>query len=202
MSRIDLDKLEQKVYASRWDDGLLDLFVGVSVLGIGVLWMIPRMAGFGGILPVLLIPFWPLARKRITEPRAGFVEFTDERRGRERRGMRTMTVLGIGAFLLGVAAYFVAGVDGMMTKEWFRLAIPALPGVLIGLGAVAAGLMFQLDRFLSYGLLFTGLAAFLTFFGAEPGVYLAIGGGIVTVLGAVRLARFLRRYPIPKGAGS
>jgi len=202
MNAIDLNELEQKAYGSRWDDGLLDLFAGVSVLLLGVLWLIPGAEAFGGIAPVLLVPIWPVARKRITEPRAGYVEFGDARRGQERRVFRSLLLVGMGALFLGVAAYFFVRGDGRMGEDWVAIVIPALPGVLVGIGAVLAGLMIGLDRLMAYGLLLMALATGFTYYGAEPGLYLAVGGAIVTVLGAIRLSRFMTAHPIPTEAGS
>lgn len=202
MNAIDLDKLEETTYASRWDDGLLDLFAGVSVLVLGVMWLIPGAAAFGGFAPVLLIPIWPAVRKRVTEPRVGYVEFGAARKGRERRVQLALFLAGTAALFLGVAAYFIANGDGWRSEDWVAMVIPALPGVLLGFGGVMAGFMADLDRLMGYGLLMAALAAVFTYYGAEPGVYLAVGGVMVTVFGVVRLVRFLKNHPVPTEVGS
>lgn len=197
---IDLNDIERKAYTSRWEDGLLDLFVGLAVTLVGIAWLTP-WGGLGGIAPVLLVPIWAPARRRWIEPRAGHVVFGAARRRREQMGAVGLAALGAATLALGVLAFVAWNRAGGQTDLVLRTVIPALPGVLIGAGGVLAGLGFQAPRLITYGLLSVALAAAFTYAGLEPGVYLAVTGLAVTVAGAVRLAGWLRAHPVPDQAG-
>lgn len=188
----DLQDIEQGLYASRWDDGLLDLFAGLGVLLVGIGWLGPWPA-LGGVAPALLIPIWPLVRRRFVEPRSGFVAFGPQRGRAERRSLVGLVGLGLGTFAFAVIGY-VASRGG---DAWLPAVIPALPGVLIGLGGVVVGLTFQLRRMVTYGLLAAAVAGAFTLLGTEPGVYLVVTGALISIAGAARLARFIREHPVP-----
>ncbi len=195
----DLEALEKQAYASRWQDGLLDLFIGLGILLVGIFWLTP-MAGMGGVAPALLIVFWLPARRLVTERRAGYVEFGPERKARERRGLIGLLAMGVLSLLLGIAAFVILNRSGLATGEWIEMGVPALPGVLLGIGAVAGGLMLGVPRILGYGVLMALLAALATALGLEPGVYMAFTGALITSVGVVLLARFFRDHPRPEEA--
>jgi hypothetical protein len=77
----NLKEIEKRAYMSYHQDGLLDIFAGLYILGFGlgiimdVLWEF----GFGVIMPAILIatvlPIWIEAKRKITMPRIGFVNF-------------------------------------------------------------------------------------------------------------------------------
>jgi hypothetical protein len=187
MNAMDLRSLEGSAYASRWEDGLLELFAGTALLLVGVAWLTP-MAGLGGVAPVLLIPFWPLARRAVTEPRAGYVEFRADRKAKERKAHMNLVLLGVVAFVLGVAAYLVVSRDVVGRDGLIMMLVPALPGLLLALGAIVTGWMLGL------------LALLGVYFDAHPGVYMAAGGALVAASGLTMLVRFVRSHPLPDKA--
>lgn len=87
--------LERRVFRSYWDDGLLDVFAAIGVTAIGLLWLRDIPAG-AVIVPPLLIPLWAQVRRKWIEPRAGFVEFSDDREYRSKRLLRLVFYLGAG----------------------------------------------------------------------------------------------------------
>ena len=76
--------LEGRLFRRYWDDGLLDLLVGVGVLLIGIGWVCDQVA-LAAFTPALLVPLWRPLRARLVEPRLGAVEFADKRVRRQRR---------------------------------------------------------------------------------------------------------------------
>ena len=191
----DLMGLEKKAYESTWDDGLLDVFVGFSLLGLGIFWL-TDYAVFGGLIPVLLVPIWPGVRSKITVPRAGSVKFGAARRAKERRNLTTLFLAGAATMLLGVVLYFTVARGAESSAAWPTIVIPALPGVLLAAAASFAGNMIGAQRFYVYaGLLLVG-AAIGVWLDLEPGVYLAASGAVVLATGIVMVVRFIREYPI------
>jgi hypothetical protein len=199
MNAMDLRSLEGSAYASRWEDGLLELFAGTALLLVGVAWLTP-MAGLGGVAPVLLIPFWPLARRAVTEPRAGYVEFRADRKAKERKAHMNLVLLGVVAFVLGVAAYLVVSRDVVGRDGLIMMLVPALPGLLLALGAIVTGWMLGLSRWFLYAASLALLALMGVYFDAHPGVYMAAGGALVAASGLTMLVRFVRSHPLPDKA--
>ena len=102
----NLREIEKKAYMAYHQDGLLDIVVGVYVLGFGlgifmdVIWDF----SFGmGIIPAILIavilPIWIAAKRKITMPRIGFVKFGAG-------GTTKLTAILIGLMVAGLGAFF------------------------------------------------------------------------------------------------
>jgi hypothetical protein len=187
------ESLESELYRGRFDDGLLDLCCGIGLLGIGLLWLSEHPA-LTGVVPALLIPLWMALRKSITEPRMGRVEFSERRRRTERAGLGSALVVGIGALIVAVTAFLWHRRGGQPAEAWQGL-VPLIPGLLVGLGLVVVSLMIGARRFLGYALALLGLAASTTWLGGDPGVYLALSGGVLCLWAGVVVARFMASHP-------
>ena len=190
----DLGAMEAQAYRSTFDDGLLDIFIALSLVGIGLLWL-TDLAGLGGIVPVLLIPFWPLLRRRITEPRIGQVTWAPRRQATERKGLFTLLLLGVLLLGAGITVFFyVRGSGGLdaVLRTW----VPGLPAALVALGLGLGGLLFGLRRLGGYAGVLLVAAAITVFFRLDPVHGLALAGGAVLILGCRVLWQFLRSNPI------
>lgn len=185
--------LESQIYTSRFDDGALDLCVGLGLLGIGLVWLTHQHA-YTGLVPALLLPAWMGIRKRITEPRLGRVEFSLGRRHSERGHLISVALLGVSTLALGVAVYLWVR-RGQQPPQALLALIPALPGALVGVGFVLVSAMIGARRFAAYGLALAGVATLATWLGWAPGAYLALGGGLLTLWACWLLARFVSTHP-------
>lgn len=189
-------QLEQNLYRHYWDDGLLDLFAGVGVLGIGLFWIFDVVVG-GAILPALLVPLWGPFREKITEPRMGLVEFSGRREQRTKKFLVNVFLAGTGTFLLAVLLYFYARTNGLPANVTLVAGLPAcLLSVLAMFGAVLTGA----HRFFIYGawMIIAGIIGALA--GASPGVPMVLGGAAITFCAVVLLTRFVRKYPATPGS--
>ncbi len=182
------DALESRLYRSYWDDGLLDIFAGAGIVGIGLCWMADLIA-MGPVVPVVLAPFWGPLRRSLVEPRAGLVEFSDARSDRNRRLGRWSVWLGLAMLALFTALYFRAGPD---PGTFLPLVIAGVPAFLLALLAAMAGLGLGLPRFLGYGAVLCVCGAGVAVAGAEPEVAMVTGGVLIALAGALLLSRFLR----------
>jgi len=188
----NLGAREKGLYHSSFDDGLIDIFSGAVLTLMGVAWIFDLVA-LGPIAPAVLIPFWPLARRRITEPRTGFVRPHPERTTREKRKHLGFFALGCGFLVAGIVVYFA--VRGGDHRSWAHL-VRGLPGVLLAVGAVVAGLAFGLARFLTYAVLLVAGGGVAIHERLDPG-WSIIGGGVaITLTGLILLARFVARHPV------
>ena len=192
MQSHSLESIEQEVYGSQHRDGLLDIFVGVGLLAIGISWL-TDYAWTGAIVPALLVPLWRPLRSRITEPRGGRVEFGTERRRLERRKMALLFAGGVLTMLLAVAVFF------WVDKRPFAWAdyIAALPGVLLAAGAALVAGLFSVRRFLIYAMVLLVAGRTAVAIDVPPGQYMAEVGGFIIVVGLFLLVRFVRSNPVP-----
>lgn len=195
MTNIDLTSVERKSYRSMFDDGLLDLFIGISLLFLGLMWL-TEYGAFGGLMPALLIPIWPIARKTFVEPRSGYARLAEPRRNKLRRGIAGSIAFGTLTLLLAIAAYVGLTSDDSATEAIFDSIGSALPALLLALMATVAARMFELPRFFGYaGVLLTmGLLGLLL--DLEPAWPLLASAVFVTATAGMLMARFVRNTEV------
>ncbi len=197
----ELKALEERAYKQTWEDGILDLIIGIGLVLLGVLFR-TDLAGLAGMfVAVLLMPFWAAAKKLITIPRLGYVEFSEERKARERGWTRHLLILGVMTFVLAVGLY-VATTRGGMGDSFGEIRLGYLLfGGLIALGLGVAGFMAGLPRLAAYAavvLAATGVG-YLT--GLELEDYLLAAGVVILACGVVVFTRFLKRHPRREAPG-
>lgn len=192
MKRETLRRIEESLFRSSWDDGLLDLVAGLGLVLVGVAWLADWIALMPGI-PLLFVALWPVARRRWVEPRAGSARSGSERRREQRK--RLLQSLHAGWLLLVVVLLLAwATASGRLAVP--AAMAPAIPVAIVGGMAVAAAGLLGLARFAGYGALVVGVGALGLLAGAGPGTLLVAGGAAVAALGALRFARFLRSHPV------
>ncbi|WP_221032614.1 hypothetical protein [Actomonas aquatica] len=181
--------LESGLFASFWDDGLLDLLLGCAVLTTGLGWVA------WGPLAILHVPIWitlwaPL-RRTFVEPHAGYVRFSQSRRERNAHYLAFSLTLGIGALaLMGLAALRLAAGPTAPTVSG-PLWIAGLPAFLIALGILGGSLLTHSRRLLLYTLWLTLCAIGVALLRGEPSISLLVGGGGL-LLGAILQWRHFR----------
>jgi len=158
--------------AGPFDDGLLDLWVGIGLAAIGAAWSSGHVA-LGGLAPAVLVPLWIALHGREAAPAP------DPTLARAGRGA---LVLGLGALLFFGTVAFWIGRGGRPPATLTALS-PFLPAVIVGAGFVWVALALGLRRFGAYALGLLALAAGVVGLGGEPGAYL-VGGGVLLVAGA------------------
>jgi hypothetical protein len=199
----NLNEIERRAYTSYHQDGLLDIFVGAYVLGLGlgvymdVIWEY----GFAAIMPAILmataLPIWIAAKRRITVPRIGFVNFGI-------RGKNKLTAILIGTMVAGLFAFFaftlVTSQSGM--RQWVDLVFQN-GMVILGLGSLAVCFIFGysmgLRRLYTYGILASIALAIGHFVDRSIisfAYILTALGTMVIVSGIALLIRFVKKYPL------
>ena len=186
-------------------DGLLDIFIGIYVLlfGIGIslmtitdlnMWFI-----IPAIFPAIMIPIWISAKRRITMPRIGYVNFGI-------RGVNKMMAIFIGLMVAGLGVFMVFGLGTSMGEGWaltLRDFFISNSMLIISIGALIVSSLFAytmgLKRLYGYGLLI-----FILFFTGHfitiPFEYFLLTIGFVIIIsGFTLLLQFIRKYPLPQG---
>ena len=189
-SRTDLTTLERTTYADSFRDGIIDLFFGLSVLWIGSAWIwLPDFAALAGIIPAALVVPVVEIRKRVVEPRTGFVRWSETRRRTERTRAAQMLALGVLGFGAAVAVPILAPPEG----ENLAAAIPA---ALLGLVALALGLASGVWRALAYGVALVGAGIASAVVGADPGADMLAAGGAITLWALLLAITYVIRHPV------
>ena len=192
---IDVDRLETDAYRARYDDGLIDLYVGLSLAFIGACWLwIESLAGLAGVFPAVFMAPFLMWRKSFIEGRTGYVKFGDERRRWERRNLVLLVAVGVIFFMMGIGAYLAFEADGAARDvlDWIA---PGLIALLLAVVLAGAGVLTSTWRMLVYAscLVVTGVLAAVI--DANPGLPLLVTGIVIAVWGTTMVIRFVRANP-------
>ena len=196
----NLKEIERRAYMSYHQDGLLDIFAGLYILGfgIGILMDILWEFGFGVIMPsvilVTVLPMWIAAKRKITLPRIGYVNFGILGANKLIAIFVGLMVAGLGAFFVFTFAVFQGG-----PREWLDFIFQN--GMLIvGFGSLAVCILFGysmgLKRLYAYGLLAAVSLVIGHFLGIFFAYILFALGITVMVTGVALLIGFVKKYPL------
>jgi hypothetical protein len=177
------------------ESGILDIFLGLSVLWIGAAWLwFPDISGMTVVFLGILLAFALVVQKRVVSGRRCHVEWSETRSHRGHSG--TVVVVSVGAlvFVLGVGA-FVAVSQQASDTSLVEALIPGLPALLLAVVAIAVGLATGIRRAFVYAAILGISGLFTIWGGGDPGLDMFVAGSIIAIIGATMLATFLHRYP-------
>jgi len=205
--KIDLKEIEKRTWRSTFEDGILDIYFGILILGLGVGMSISSLLPnhIDMLVPFIFIgiglAFFLSAKKFITKPRLGVVKFGLKRKGRK---LKTLIVLSVNLIIL-LILYIIR-----FTNPELNLEFPGyLDGLILGLLFITAPVCFtayfiQYPRFYLYGIL-VGISFFLSdlfsIFIPEPFdtlIVFSLISGIIILMGIMYLVKFLQKYPLSK----
>jgi hypothetical protein len=188
---LDLSATEARMFRAYWQDGLIDLLAGATLILIGLGWLLGIPLGVLSVTPGVAVVFWPLLRRTITEPRLGRVRFSAKRQFRMHHG--AIALLALGVLLGGLVTTRVFLAD--QTSAFLRWIAPGIPVLIMAVLALSVSGVLRLLRFVGYAATFAIAAVIVAGATLEPGWALFGGGVVVTVMGGVLLVRFLREFP-------
>lgn len=196
MDHTNLDDLESEAYQDSFADGLIDLFLGLALASIGITWLwFESEAGIAGAIAAVIA--WAVIpiRRRIVEPRIGYVRWKAPRLKWERKQLRLLFGLVTAAMLIGVAvAQSIATGDDLAAPD--RNFVAAMPAILLAIGALVLAATSGFKRLWGYGAVLLSAATVTILIEAGPGGSLLTAGIAIGVAGAVLLGRFLRAHPV------
>jgi len=200
MNDTNLEDLEREAYQDSFSDGLIDLFIGLGLAVIGITWLwLEPVAGLAGVFAAVVA--WALVpiRRRIVEPRVGYVTWTAPRLKWERKQLRLLFGLGTVALLSGVGLVLsIVNGDGVTSGD--RNVVAGLPAVLLSIGAFVIAAASGFKRLWGYGTVLVSAATVTILIEAGPGGSLLAAGAAIGVVGGVLLSRFLRANPVKEMA--
>jgi hypothetical protein len=193
---LNLKELERKALTSYHQDGLIDIFASLYIIGFSVgifldyIWDFSFGVLIPGFLVVLVVPLWIAAKRKITMPRIGYVNFGT-------KGKSKITAIFVGLLVLGVAFFFAFTL--YLESSWLGFILEN--GLIaIGIGALLLASLFGyatgIKRFYAYGIIaFTLFAIGYLFEIFFAYIVLALGLTLLSA-GIAVLTSFIRRYPL------
>ncbi len=193
---VDLDKVERRAWRDTFQDGLVEILVGLFLVLYAGVWSTPLMT----VLIFLTLFFGPKVaeklKKRYTYPRIGYVQLPSEEGSQMARGMALYITIVISVV---VALIFIFGdIDG--PYQWTRW-VPfggslLFCGGFIYLASKTGAIRYYVFIALSVGF---GLLAVLLYpesYKAGMTFYLLALGSVLILWGGILFTQFLRRYPL------
>jgi len=195
---IDIKEMERRAYKAMQSDGVTEILLGLVLLVTGGTWG----SGTTGVFTVFIILYMrkvlEYIKEKVTYPRVGYAKLPEENSAETGKGIllfmvAVLIVMGIGIVL------FYGGLTSHLIYQW----LPTFFGLMM-LGAFTymrgkTGDPIYL-AYIAYSVL-TGVAFSLIDFGdwkAGFTLYLVLLGATFMLVGAVRMALFMRRYPVMK----
>jgi len=202
--KISLKEAEQKAFRARYNDGLLDIFLGCFFL---IFVIAPFLSSYLGDFwsSAVLIPFWSLVflvlwliRKYKVTPRIGVVKFSLARKAKLVKFTFIMLIINVIAFILGVFAVFSFGKALGQTHS-------IIMGIIFLIGFSIAAYFLNFNRFYIYGLL-TGFSPlvgewlWLQGYATHHGFPITFGitSAIMLLVGLSLLFRLLHSKSVPE----
>ena len=197
---INLKDIEKKIYMSYHQDGILDILLGLFILLFGIA-MYTHLIAFVGLIPVLVISMGYLAKKFVTIPRMGYVNFSNARKAKQRKKMSFWLVLGIvvfGVVLIGLAKRnLLPGLNSVLNSVLQTYPLLTLTVILSSL-IITAALMFGTDHLYAYtALLLVVLVPCQSIYVLEPHRVIFVGA-LILLFGLLIFILFLHKYPLPE----
>jgi hypothetical protein len=201
-NELDLKQLERKAWTSFFEDGLLDIFMGLVLLAVGIPAVLPGIFVSelgqdiaGALLMVLaFLPYWA-GKRFITVSRAGRAEFS---RARKRRQTRVAVIYAISAVagvivflmsMLGVSSIRPAWVQWLGVEGFFALAIGGWMFLILGLASYFMQYMRGYVIAVLYAVAFGGKVLL------HNPITFIVAGLVAVLMGLAVFVRFLRTHP-------
>jgi len=187
----ELKELEQRTYGATYSDGVIDIFVGVSLAWIGAMWLTfpDYLSGAVALVAVSISPVIG-RRKRFVEARTGYVKFTEPRRRRERRIYTTAGFLFAGFMLMARPLGSLQSGD----IDW-PVGPDSLITWLLALIAVVLGVIVGGKRMFAYATALIATGAIAVMIDSPFGWPLLVSGVVIVLTGCVMTRRFVKRHP-------
>ena len=196
---IDLQDVEANVFRSTFQDGLMELYLGLMLLSFGsgpvldALHLSENATLVVGVISMMvLVMGLILLREYVVVPRRGRVRFGARRRHRQQRVALAIMI----SLYVAFGILYAAGTAHLPLGRWGVLAIF---GGIIVLPFWLCAHFLQVPRLYGYGVIV--VVALLIGHALGSGLAaLVVSGGVMMVIGIMRFVRFLRDHPLPPAA--
>ncbi len=190
-NKINLTQIEKKAFLTYFEDGILDICVGLLFLIQGFLLDFGK-APFIYIswIPVILI--YPI-KKSITFPRMGFVQFRKTKKRKNQKTIMFLMMAGIVVFLALLLHVKILSKGNFIEKFGFIVL-----GIIISAPPFIGSVITGITRFTIYSLILLVVFIHENFTHSTVPIDFMIFGSIMLVIGIFFLFKFLKKYPNQK----
>ena len=197
--KMDLKKIEKKLWTSYFQDGLWDIFLGLILLNLGIAPFLEEITGTTYLLSyiiVLIVAYIILSsgKKYITAQRLGRAEFSAERMSKKKK---TRIILAI-SVIFGLIVFLIAATNTFPFKSNIHFG-----AVVFGINAIIVfslmAYLLDFNRLYIYGWFFAASIVFVelsrSYVGTTYDNVIGFGtfGVIIIIIGLVYLIRFFHR---------
>ena len=198
MNERDLLELEQVTYRESMRDGLTEFLLGLVLIVIPGLML---KSIFVPIFVAFYILFLPQGietfRRRFTYPRTGYVKLREEQPPKLSLGVAVVVLL----IFISIIAVFYSLIIGVIDRYFIWKCLPTVFGFIMWGPSLYLKDKTGQNRYYLFGTLMTitGLAVTLAVFIPATyslTIYMLSWGLVFLVLGVIRFALFIRKYPV------
>ena len=205
-NKLDLKQLERRAWTSFFDDGLLDIFMGLVLMAVGVPAVLAGIftselsqdVAAAALMVLAFLPYWA-GKRWVTLPRAGRAEFSEARKSKQTRVAliyAVSVVVGVVVFLmvmLGLSSSPPAWVQWLGVEGFLGLGIGGWMFLILGLASY----------FMDYRRGYVIAALYALGFGGSVllhnSITFIVAGALGVLMGLVVFVRFVRTHPKPSG---
>ncbi len=190
-SNIDISSLKKRAYTSFHQDGLIDIFIGISFLLYSTVMILEKIAliAFCWVPALLIVPL----KNKITVPRMGNVTFKQTRKKKRTKAMLISLVIWHVVFLLAFAKFRSYGVFVWIDEHLFILL-----GIMFAFIPMNAAKKTGLKRFYFYAVIICATFVLEHFYRGSAPYSFGVLGIVLALTGLIVLFTFLKKYPIPE----
>ena len=197
MQTTSLDALEKRAYRTAVDHGFFDLLLAAAV---GVFTLVFAVSTWFMLALALLVigkqPLLKLFNREIVEPRAGHVRLAPARLEQISAARKTAALAFFGlAFVVARLGDVGSPISTAAPLMWLSDHPEFQMAIIFGVGTAAAGWLFGLAHFMSYGLVIVLAPLLAALAGLPAGTGWAIATLIILAAGSRVLYRFLSDNP-------
>lgn len=203
-TNVSLKQVERRAWRSFFEDGLLDMYVGLMLMVLGARDLFTNLFGSGlptfgaGLVLAVLafLPYWA-GKRFISVPRMGRAKFGAARKAKQTKAAFVYSVSVIAGviillmIMLGLSSSPPVWVQMLGARGFIALGVGGCMMLMFGLASYFTDYRRGYVIAVLYGLGFSGT----TWLG-NP-MILLLAGGLIVLMGTVVFVRFLRKYPMP-----
>jgi len=191
-----LKQLKRKAYLAYHQDGIIDMLIGVSILGFGLWnWLEQPIFAF---LCLFSFGLYIQLKNAITVPRFGYVRFQE---GKRETGLLVSLAIGLVLLMIVVGVLFILG-PGRVGLAPFTFLRKFHVYVMSSIGAVVMaifGLWSGIRRLIAYALFLLATLVITYYLELDSSIPLLLAGSSLMLIGLFLMMRFIRGNPTEPG---
>ena len=189
---INLKENETKDYMYYHNDGLIDIYVGLSIL-LGGICMLTDIIYLAGVFPVLCLPVYRSIKKSVTAPRIKNIKFPPEHRGRTGKTILIAASTGVLVLLMCVIMFVLLS-SGYISPSLRTWLLKPFIGVIVAFCMGVIAFINKIWRFYAYAILMVIIFTSSLLLNLSIPLSLILIGTVMLLVGVVLLIQFLSKY--------